>query len=185
MRARDPFGQALTALRRAVRDGLAPGQHLPIADIAGQLRLSTSPVREALSRLCGEGLIEDRRGLGYFTHGVSTEELVGLFQLEEAYLRLARELSTNGVDLSGSDDDLDKGIAAMFADCDNDPLKDAFDRLQDRLAPIRALDRDDQPPSEFGSLADYHAHWFAAVPRLSKRLRRLGPADIENITNTV
>ena len=56
MRQRDPFGMALASLRTALEDGLAPGQHLSVVDIAASLGLSTSPVREALSRLCGEGV---------------------------------------------------------------------------------------------------------------------------------
>ena len=74
MRQRDPFGSTLISLRAALEYGLAPGQHLSVADIAASLKLSTSPVREALSRLCGEGLVEDRRGLGYFSRAIAPAE---------------------------------------------------------------------------------------------------------------
>lgn len=90
MRQRDPFGTALASLRTAIEDGLAPGQHLSVADIAASLNLSTSPVREALSRLCGEGLIEDRRGLGYFTRATPLEDVLGLLDLEAAHIRPRR-----------------------------------------------------------------------------------------------
>ena len=89
MRQRDPFGMALASLRTAIEGGLAPGQHLSVADIAASLSLSTSPVREALSRLCGEGLVEDRRGLGYFTRPTPLEDILGLLDLEAIHVRLA------------------------------------------------------------------------------------------------
>lgn len=65
-RTRDPFGQALEAIRRACADGrYAPGRPVVISDEALALRLSTTPVREALCWLGGEGLVE-RGGAGGF-----------------------------------------------------------------------------------------------------------------------
>ncbi|MGK2256818.1 MAG: hypothetical protein ACI8Y6_002141, partial [Brevundimonas sp.] len=39
MRTRDPFGMALHSLRTALSQGLAPGQHLPVGDVATALHL--------------------------------------------------------------------------------------------------------------------------------------------------
>lgn len=65
-RIRDPFGQALEALRQSVAAGRhAPGRPIVIADEARALNLSTTPVREALCWLGGEGLVE-RGGAGGF-----------------------------------------------------------------------------------------------------------------------
>lgn len=65
-RIRDPFGQALEALRQSVAAGRhAPGRPIVIADEARTLHLSTTPVREALCWLGGEGLVE-RGGAGGF-----------------------------------------------------------------------------------------------------------------------
>lgn len=187
MRLRDPFGQALAALRRAVRDGMAPGQHLPISDIAAHLRLSTSPVREALSRLCGEGLIEDRRGLGYFTRSAPTEEIVGLFQLEAALVRLAMELNASAPPPAGTDDDFEAWVAALISNCDNDPLKESYDRVAGRLAPIRDFGREADVGAivHHGTIEAYYARWIAAAPGLARRIRRLEPADVEYSNNAV
>ncbi|MFN3487458.1 MAG: GntR family transcriptional regulator, partial [Planctomycetota bacterium] len=58
---------ALTAVRDRLQSGaLPPGARATAVDLADDLGLSTTPVREALSRLAGEGLLEDRRGQGYF-----------------------------------------------------------------------------------------------------------------------
>ena len=58
---------ALSALRDVLRRGsFSPGARLAAAEIAENLHLSPTPVREALSRLAGEGLLEDHPGQGYF-----------------------------------------------------------------------------------------------------------------------
>jgi DNA-binding GntR family transcriptional regulator len=50
-------------LQRAIVTGeLEPGQRVRDQDIAGQLDVSRTPVREALQRLEDEGLVETRRG---------------------------------------------------------------------------------------------------------------------------
>lgn len=58
-RKRDPFIQALDSIRQRSEAGAyAPGSPVVIIEEARRLRLSTTPVREALAWLCGEGLIE-------------------------------------------------------------------------------------------------------------------------------
>lgn len=60
-----------------------------ITELAQDLRLSSTPIREALSRLAGEGLIEDRRGSGYFAWRLDAVDLVELYDLQAAYLAAA------------------------------------------------------------------------------------------------
>lgn len=140
MRARDPFGQALFMLRRMLRDdGLAPGQHLPINDISVALGLSASPVREALSRLCGEGLVEERRGLGYFTRAMPTEDIVGLLELEQAHVELAVRLSPVVALNDGGAEDLIVWIRKVVEASGSVPLQESFERVSSRLDRPRAL----------------------------------------------
>lgn len=55
----DPFLAALQSLRARAEAGVyAPGRPVVIIDEAARLKLSTTPVREALTWLCGYGLIE-------------------------------------------------------------------------------------------------------------------------------
>ncbi|MDP3406303.1 MAG: GntR family transcriptional regulator [Brevundimonas sp.] len=58
-RSRDPFFQALARIRdRLQAGGYAAGGPIVIVEEARRLGVSTTPVREALSWLCGEGLVE-------------------------------------------------------------------------------------------------------------------------------
>jgi DNA-binding GntR family transcriptional regulator len=67
-RNRDPFTQALASLRERIQSGaLAGGAPVVVQDEAERLGLSTTPVREALARLSGEGLVERALSGGYVT----------------------------------------------------------------------------------------------------------------------
>lgn len=188
MRQRDPFGSAVTSLRAALEYGLAPGQHLSVADIAASLKLSTSPVREALSRLCGEGLVEDRRGLGYFSRAAPVEDIVGLLDLEAAHVRLAATCSTAAPALSGgSDAVVEAWIAGLLEHCENQPLVESLLRVRSRLAPLRRLkgpiSPSDDPEPDY--LEAYYARWRAAAAGLAARVRRLDPDGSEYTRNIV
>lgn len=80
----EPFRQALVDLRRRLRDGeLSPGTRVAAKEIAEGLRLSPTPVREALSRLAGEGVLEERRGDGFFVPELSGGDIAVLYRLSE------------------------------------------------------------------------------------------------------
>jgi len=56
---------AYVNIRQAIRDGrLKPGQRLRETELAEELAVSRTPIREAIRRLSGEGLIEDVAGRG-------------------------------------------------------------------------------------------------------------------------
>jgi len=81
-RERDPYGWALCSLRRKLKTGVyAGGEPLPITDLAREFRLSPTPVREALAHLAGGGLIEDRRGHGYYAWRLEAPDLAELYDL--------------------------------------------------------------------------------------------------------
>ena len=88
----EPFQVALVSLRDRIRDGAyRPGSRIAATDLADELRLSTTPVREALSRLAGEGLLEDRRGQGYFVRLPNALDIADLYRLSLAHLLIAQE----------------------------------------------------------------------------------------------
>ena len=90
MRDRDAFGNALQTLRQRLRDGAySPGAPLVIIELAHELHISATPMREALARLAGEGLIEDRRGWGFCVWQLGREAFEELYRLHHLYVQLA------------------------------------------------------------------------------------------------
>jgi len=188
MRTRDPFGTALGSLRGALDQGLAPGRHLPVADIAAALKLSASPVREALSRLCGEGLIEDRRGFGYFTRSTPQEDIIGLLDLEEVHVLLAAKTSAVPLPGPASDRVIEAWMLSLMESCANLPLVESHLRVRRQLDPLRRLHgpRDlSSAASDENGVKAYYDRWRLASVDLAARLRRMDPAPPEYTTNRV
>jgi DNA-binding GntR family transcriptional regulator len=66
-----------------------PGAPLVAAELAKVLGVSITPIREALAHLAGEGLIDERRGRGYFAHRLDVAELDSLYRLHWIYVAAA------------------------------------------------------------------------------------------------
>ena len=91
---------AYSALRQSILQGdLAPGERLRSDALANDLKVSRTPVREALRKLEAEGLVQ-RSGSGLIVREVSEHDLTELFYVREALegmaARLAAENATPG-----------------------------------------------------------------------------------------
>lgn len=84
-------------LSAIVAHELPPGTHLRPQDLAQRMGLSQTPVKDALARLAGEGLVEHRAGLGPFVAEPTVSEVAELYDcrlmcelhaLREGFLRL-------------------------------------------------------------------------------------------------
>jgi DNA-binding GntR family transcriptional regulator len=74
-------------LREDIVSGrLAPREKLRLAELKSRYEMGTSPLREALSRLVGEGLVTFESNKGYRVRGLSKEDLADI-----AYMRTAVE----------------------------------------------------------------------------------------------
>ena len=83
----------LDALREGLRHGrYAPGQRLVTSDLSAELRVSLSPVREALHTLAGEGLVEMEANKGARVRSLSPQTFVDGLQVLEAIGTLAFRL---------------------------------------------------------------------------------------------
>jgi DNA-binding GntR family transcriptional regulator len=72
------------ALRSAIIDlRLPPGEPLREATVAARLGVSKTPVREALTRLESEGLVESTSFKGAVVSGYSRRDLVEIYELRE------------------------------------------------------------------------------------------------------
>ena len=156
MRDRDAFGSALKTLRQRLRDGAyPPGNPLVIIELAHELNISATPMREALTRLAGEGLVEDRRGWGFCVWQLSREAQEELYRLNHLYVQLALSAerpvrsrqSAALVDKAAMDAELSAPVGlraateAVFAHvveagCQIGGVL-AYRSLRDRLAPLR------------------------------------------------
>ncbi|WP_017670737.1 GntR family transcriptional regulator [Blastomonas sp. AAP53] len=76
------FEKAYAALYHNLRVGsFPPGSRIQAADLVSQLKISATPVREALSRLAGQGLLIDRPAIGYFVPAIDPVDLQHCYSL--------------------------------------------------------------------------------------------------------
>lgn len=77
--------RAYQHIRRKLLSGeCAPGARLSNRGVAAEIGISFIPVREAISQLVAEGLVDHRPGLGFFVSMPSREDIENLYDLREA-----------------------------------------------------------------------------------------------------
>jgi DNA-binding GntR family transcriptional regulator len=79
---------------------LAPGAVLAEVELSGRLGISRTPVREALARLMGDGLVEPLGGRGLVVSPVSAENVAELFELRQALEAQAAALAAERRELA-------------------------------------------------------------------------------------
>jgi DNA-binding GntR family transcriptional regulator len=85
---------ALQVLRERLRSGeLAPGSRLRVEELATDLQMSPTPVREALRLLQADGLVDYRAHHGIVVSELSPDEIQDLFRLRTVLEPLAVELA--------------------------------------------------------------------------------------------
>ena len=93
------------ALRTAILSrSFAPGERLNVQELAHQLGVSLTPVKDALTRLEAEALIEIRPRSGTFVTAVSPEDVAETFELRCALECLAAEKALERI----GPDDIDR-----------------------------------------------------------------------------
>ncbi|MFN3780070.1 MAG: GntR family transcriptional regulator [Brevundimonas aurantiaca] len=146
---RDPYSSALGAVRRFADAGrFVPGEPIVVTELAAEVGLSPTPVREALACLAGEGLIERRRGKGYFYPALGPSDIIDLFELQLAYLHAALTLYPRGHaslrKAAVGVDPLD-GVQALYeaiiTQSANAALCLAHQRVSDRLLAVLRAER--------------------------------------------
>lgn len=193
-RPRDPFGHALDDLRRRLADGrFKAGRPIVIADEARGLRLSTTPVREALCWLGGEGLVERGGAGGFVSPRLDAPRIAQRYGLRHLYL-----LQTDGRPV-------EPPPAGLIIDAQpaerlratwrwrvhalgDAAVAEAFDRLQGQLARFRAAearlfaDLDVEAEALLadgggaaGAIAAYHARRVTAAPMIALSAESDGP----------
>lgn len=78
-----PTAQLIADLLREqiIKGSIRPGQQINESLLARQLQTSRSPLREALQRLCQEGILVSRRNYGVFVLEVNTHDLREIYEV--------------------------------------------------------------------------------------------------------
>ncbi|WP_105441270.1 GntR family transcriptional regulator [Neorhizobium sp. T25_13] len=96
--SQDKVFEAYGRIRAALNHHRSPpGSFLNIRLVAARLKISTTPVREALIRLANEEVVGFIRGRGYHTLFLSSEELTADHEFAMVMMKYAMEAKGSGV----------------------------------------------------------------------------------------
>jgi DNA-binding GntR family transcriptional regulator len=112
--------------------GLAPGQQITDSQIAKELSISRTPVREALRRLEQEGFLLNQAGRGWKIYSLTLDDIHEIFDIRE---------------------ELESMVAGRAAQCRDPQLRDQLRATVEILE--RALDHQDQEAWSQANL-DFH-----------------------------
>jgi DNA-binding GntR family transcriptional regulator len=115
-----PLSEAVfRSLCQALRIGLyRPGDRLREEDVAQRLKVSRTPVREALGRLMAKGFVEPAGGRGLIVRSLDTAEVLELYAMREILEGAAARLAAQYVSPPEIDAlrDLEEAFEAQISD---------------------------------------------------------------------
>jgi Transcriptional regulators len=170
-------------VRRALQAGrFVPGQRIDPATIAAEFNISPTPVRFALYRLVGEGLVADHARNGLHVPLLTEVALRDLYDWMQRLLLMACDIveaqpatNTGTLRIPSADDDLVELTWQLFdaiaGATDHWSLHRAVNQANDRLAPIRRVNLGLilQP---YEQLSQLYRHWQTRdMPALKSALR--------------
>jgi DNA-binding GntR family transcriptional regulator len=160
MNAKDLPTKVYALIRsRILGFSILPGVKISDKEIADELGISRTPVREALIRLAGHGLIQSAHNRGFSVREFTVKEVEDIYTLREALELLAVKLAMQNLDegkiqllqklldsypdliASGNRNEFNKAdedfhmLIAEFSE--NRPLKSQLNSLHDQLAILR------------------------------------------------
>ena len=169
-------------VRRALQSGrYAPGQRIDPSGLAAEFNTSPTPVRLALYRLVGEGLIADHARSGLHVPLLTEVALRDLYDWMERLLLMACDIGvvptfqpSGNLVIASADDDLVKLTWQLFdaiaRATGHWSLQHAVKRANDRLAPIRRAKKG-LIEHAYEELSQLNRHWQARdIPALKAAL---------------
>lgn len=104
----------------AISEGLlsgryVPGQRLIEADLTRELGVSRGPVREALKRLAGEGMLTITRHRGAFVRAQSRQDVQDTMRVVESLTGLAARQAAENIEQSGGQAKLEQARDKLMA----------------------------------------------------------------------
>ncbi|MFC0401072.1 GntR family transcriptional regulator [Paraburkholderia rhizosphaerae] len=125
-------GVVVPALREAIVEGvLAPGSRLSEVQVAKQLNVSRTPMREAFAQLEREGLVMVLPRIGAFVRSVTVRDVEEIYTVRSALECLAVQLAADRITALGRAqlDDVVSAMKAAVAADDPASYVDALDRF--------------------------------------------------------
>ena len=123
--------QAYNQIKDAICQGsVAPGDILRENQIAQQLGMSRTPVREALRALASEGFVEIRNGIGAYVKPLSSKDMEDLYEVR--CLLEMQAIKTSIYRISNDEiDDLTRRFQAIYDACEqgDSPAQGEFSEL--------------------------------------------------------
>ena len=149
-RNRDPFTLAFASIRDRIQTGeLAGGAPVIVLEEARRLRMSTTPVREALARLCGEGLVERAASGGYVALRLDAAAARDRYAMQHHYLHIAIDPDRQPHRPAppaprrvgaGPGPEVDALFNSVVSISGSTTLLDAFSRVSGQLAVLRGCE---------------------------------------------
>lgn len=181
-RDRDPFDRTLETLRRRLVEG-APlqGVALPVKALAAELGVSPTPVREALSRLAGEGLVA-RTAAGYAGVIHDARSLAELYHLAGVLLGGLTMASPTALASVSVSEALDR----LTVEAGDQTWAAAFRRVRAQISPFAASERKCLSPEAWPPKSRLAAHLRRYYARRAHRSGDiLGAAIAEQIGSRI
>lgn len=182
---------------RVLQRDFHPGQFLRVAQLADELTVSATPIREALVRLSTEGLLTEVHGRGYFVSRLTESDLRNLYRLVQLFVQSAIGMAIGdggraGLPVlhdheaaAGEGYDVVVATARLFADLvdlsANGEMSRLLGQFNDRLAPVRrcealVLEQVEAELAQLSTLAE-DRRWEALSDRVDAyHQRRLASA---------
>ncbi|MDR5758892.1 GntR family transcriptional regulator [Caballeronia sp. LZ035] len=158
-------GVVVPALREAIVEGvLTPGSRLSEVQVAKQLDVSRTPMREAFAQLEREGLVNIVPRVGAYVRAVTVRDVEEIYTVRAALECLAVQLASERITPLGTAQ-LDDVISAMQASVDADDPSAYVDALDRYYAIVMTI-------ADNRTLQDNHAGLIGPV----RRLRRIAMA---------
>ena len=131
---------AVQAIKDSIKSGqFAPGQRLIASDLISRLGISAGPVREAVRKLTGEGLIEIQPHRGAVVRDLTRKDILEIYEMRAAIEGLAARLAAERINEGDNRKLLERAAAGSdeaFKSSDLSAYNEANHQFHDAIVAI-------------------------------------------------
>lgn len=112
--------------RLIIEEELNPGELLSENQLAEYLKMSRTPVREAIRRLQAEGIMESKQGLGTFLRPLTLKDVKNIYEVRMALELIACETAIDRI----TDDEIKAVRESLITLLERDKAGEPIDRME-------------------------------------------------------